>query len=383
MLLGFGAKNFCCFKDWLEIDMTFSSAVPVDISNELHFATSMCLKGANASGKTSAIKVLSFLQYFVNDSFNEKPDNKILFDTFFNNKETAEFYVKFKLNDIDYSYELSTTKERVLKESILKKEGRKRSLLEREEEKITKNSLMNNEKKFHVRSNASIISTANQHEIVEIKPIYDFFKSITTNVSYYGMRKNKYDYKMLSKIYKNDKEAFNFVKQKILAFDTGVNDIEIISLKNSKNEEVYSPVFKHLNETDMKSLLFEVQSSGTKALFQYLLDYYYILQHGGILLMDEFDINLHPEILPHLIRLFNNTKDNPKKAQLIFTTHNADIIDEMGKYRTYMFNKENSVSYCYRLDELSSNVIRNDRPISPLYKSKKLGGVPKIKYEKV
>ena len=63
MLLGYGAKNCWCFKDWMEIDLTLNDNVPKDISMNLPAATAMCFKGANASGKTNALKVFAFLSY--------------------------------------------------------------------------------------------------------------------------------------------------------------------------------------------------------------------------------------------------------------------------------------------------------------------------------
>ena len=94
--------------------------------------------------------------------------------------------------------------------------------------------------------------------------------------------------------------------------------------------------------------------------------------------MDEFDINYHAFILPKLISLFENKDINKKTAQFIFTSHNTEIIDTLGKYRTYLVNKENNESYCYRLDEIQGDILRNDRLISPIYKEGKIGGVPKL-----
>jgi len=44
-----------------------------------------------------------------------------------------------------------------------------------------------------------------------------------------------------------------------------------------------------------------------------------------------------------------------------------------------LFNKTDGECVGYRLDELNPELIRNDRPIEPLYKSGKIGGVPIIK----
>lgn len=95
-------------------------------------------------------------------------------------------------------------------------------------------------------------------------------------------------------------------------------------------------------------------------------------------MLDEFDIYLHPLILPALLNLFIDEKFNKKNSQLIFTTHNSQIMDIIGKYRTVLLNKEDGESYGYRLDEIRGDLVRNDRPISPIYNSGKIGGVPKI-----
>lgn len=43
-----------------------------------------------------------------------------------------------------------------------------------------------------------------------------------------------------------------------------------------------------------------------------------------------------------------------------------------------LFQREENESFAYRLDEFDEVLIRNDRPISPLYKKGLLGGVPKL-----
>ncbi len=53
-------------------------------------------------------------------------------------------------------------------------------------------------------------------------------------------------------------------------------------------------------------------------------------------------------------------------------------MDILGKYRTYLFEKEEGESYGYRLDEPETKILRNDRSISEPYKRHYLGGYPKI-----
>jgi hypothetical protein len=127
-----------------------------------------------------------------------------------------------------------------------------------------------------------------------------------------------------------------------------------------------------------KFLTFQEQSSGTKELYRQLGLYKIALSNGKTLVLDEFDINLHPDLLPLLVDLFEDKKTNPYNAQMIFTTHHTEIMNKLGKYKIVLVNKEDNESFLYRLDEIPGDMIRNDRPITPIYNAGKIGGKPKI-----
>ena len=103
-----------------------------------------------------------------------------------------------------------------------------------------------------------------------------------------------------------------------------------------------------------------------------------VLDSGGVLLLDEFDNNLHPALLHWLINLFMDPEHNPHGAQIIFSSHNTNIMDVMTKYRVVVVNKEENESFLYRLDELQGSLLRNDRSIEAIYKSGKIGGTPSL-----
>jgi len=376
MLLSYGAKNFFCFKEWVIINLAFNSKVPQDVSHGQNAALSLCLKGGNASGKTNALKILVFLSEFCANSFNEKPDAEIHIDTFFNNKEPTEFYIHFTIGEIEYFYELSLTAEGVISEKIFKKEQRKTLVFHRTKETIQKN-LISDAKDFPVRKNASYISTLKQFEINAFEPFYNFFNCIFSNIDDFGNITIARTHGNTSKFYSEHKDYLDFTKKYLERFDTGIIGLEISTYKKDNAEVEYFPLFFHKGG-HKQPLLYYNQSSGTRSLYNILRLYYAVLKSGSILVLDEFDINLHPDILPHLVELFENKETNPKNAQLLFSTHNTDIIDLMGKYRTYLFNKKDGECFSYRLDEMSADILRNDRPISPIYKSGKIGGVPKI-----
>lgn len=384
MLLGYGAKNCWCFKDWMQVNLELDASVPSDISLNLPAATAMCFKGANASGKTNALKILAFITYFAELSFQTKPNDEILVDSFFFNKEPSELYIEFIQNGIYYRYELEVSPKVVLSERLFRKKAspgsRETEIFTRNRNTVVKNSLYKGHADIVFRDNASFICTLNQYGLPEIKEIFDFFFYFVINVSYTGLSDSKArDILGAAQFYRSHPEHLAFVASKIRQFDTGIDDIKIETRKNEYNQIISFPVFYHtLENKETKRLLYNDESSGTKTLFGTLMNYYSVLSTGGVLILDEFDINLHPDILPHLLDLFLIKDKNPKNAQLIFTSHNTDIMDILGRYRTYIFEKEQNESFCYRLDEPKSPNLRNDRPVSVPYKKHLVGGFPKI-----
>ena len=50
------------------------------------------------------------------------------------------------------------------------------------------------------------------------------------------------------------------------------------------------------------------------------------LRRGAVLLADELDASLHPDLVEHLVRLFQNPETNPKRAQLVFNSHDTTLL---------------------------------------------------------
>jgi len=377
MLLKYGAKNYFSFKEGFEISFESGSNCP---AADKSYSNILCINGANGSGKTNALKALSFLKDFCCNSWNKKPDDGIYVSSFFHNTKPTEFFIEFYISNVKYRYEVALTNKKVISETIFKKVRRDTKIIERKNNEIVYcHSNYKELKEIKLRNNASIISTAYQYEVALMKPIYIFFNLIITNVySLIGLSNYEPSENIISKYYFDYKRVFEFTKEIICNCDLGISDITIETIKNEKGDVTYYPVFHYKINGKKSHLLLHAQSSGTKTLFNRLANYKYALNNGGIIIADEFDIHLHPHILPVLFNLFVDKDTNKKNAQLIFTTHNAEIMDFLGKYRTVLINKENNESFSYRLDEIPGDIIRNDRPISPIYNSGKIGGVPKI-----
>lgn len=373
MLLEFGAYNFASFKEGFQIDLR-------EKKNSVEAYTLMGIKGANASGKTNVLKVPAFLSAFCTTSFNSEPNSNIIFTSFFNNNRETSIYAIFSENSIEYKYEIDLIRTKVIKESIYRKD---KLIIERIDDKITENTIeeFNELKSMIQRDNVSLISMAKQYGSKSIETIYGLFNNIIGNVHAYGLADKILDFNIISKFYYQDPKLFNFLKEILIKTDTGISDVEIqerIDLETK--EKTYIPLFRYNVDEKINYLSYYDQSSGTKALFTNLFLYKRTLERGGILILDELDINLHPDLIPILLNFFESEKLNPKKAQFIFTTHNNEIMDRLKKSRIILVNKEDNESYLYKLDE-TGEILRNDRSISKVYNTGRLGGKPKIELD--
>mgnify|MGYP003291137406 CR=1 FL=1 len=380
MLLEFGARNFFSFKEGFCFSLELNGNCPEEISKGEKVSRVTCLKGANASGKTNVLRTLSFIKYLCTESYNSAPKSEIPFNCFFDSSDTTNLFCRFSIDDINYLYEVELNKNNILSEELSVDESEK-FIFKRVNEKIIHVDKDFKElEQLKIRNNVSIIHSAKQGEFYSLNKFFEFFDKIFTNVSDEGL--NNY-YLLQSPVceeYRAKPESFEKVKEILKKADTGVVDVKIARLLSPKGVPQYYPCFIHEANGKRHSIGLWHESSGTRKLFYELYLYFVTLQRGGVLLLDEFDINLHPDLLPMLVDLFDSSETNPLGAQMIFSTHDTAIMDRLGKYRTYLVNKQNNESFGYRLDEIPGDILkgdlRNDRPISQWYRKGKLGGVP-------
>lgn len=395
MIYSYGFTNYFGFKEGAEISFELNSRVPKDVSFNREVATILGVKGANGAGKTNVLKALGFLLDFCAFSFRSDLNEDIKADPYFDSKSPSEFYIEFKKGDYRYKYELGVSEKEVHYERLFRKKhkssegdnkGRRICVFDRKFNKIIKRlDEISDIDVISLRSNASLISTAHNYNFSKalgsLSEVHDFFSLNISNVMYTGMTDFSLDtdsiYKV-SEFYHRIPQAFEFVKEIIRNSDLGISDIQIGERLNEKGEKIYYPLFVHPVADDYHYLTIYDQSSGTKSLYVKLQKYWYVLTYGGILILDEFDLNCHPFMLPKLLELFESPESNNHNSQFIFTSHITEVLEKLTKYRTYLVNKENNESYCYRLDEIGGDLLRHGRPITPIYNEGKIGGVPKL-----
>lgn len=378
MILEFGFSNFYSFKESAQISFRLDKNCPIGISNGYDFTNVLGIKGANGSGKTQLLKALTFLGGFCSTSFSYKPDENIGLSPFFSSKEDTEFYIEFIVKSSSYRYELVLNNSEVTRETLYRTTKKKTKLFDRIGQRIENCIAAYDElNSLKIRKNVSIISSAHQYEVAKIKEIYGFFNGFCSNVFSSG-HEDWLKIETSARYLNQSKKALSFVTDFISACDVGVSEIEIRKREDKDGKETFYPAFCH-KVADKKYYVTDTyESSGTKTLFKWLPLYYLTLATGGLLVMDEMDMNLHPHILPKIIELFLDKKINSENAQLVFATHDSEILELLGRYRTQLVSKEENESFTYRLDQIPGDILRNDRAIRPVYNSGRIGGVPKL-----
>lgn len=379
MLLEYGLHNFFAFKEGAVVSFRFDRKAPESVTLGRACSTVLGVHGANASGKTQLLKALQVLSWFCARSFALKPDSDMPISAFATSHEPSSFYAEFECAGTEYRYECSFTRARVCSEVLYRTRARRIKLFER-----TDNAIVYATRELQAlqtltyRSNVSVVATVNQHQIGMLADVFEFFGNIYSNVGFSGLYDLNLDISETSRFLYEDRACLDRVNALIAACDTGVARVVIEHRETEDGHTQYYPTFIHAIDGIDFPVSAAMESSGTKRLFQIFPLYLTTLQNGGVLVADEFDLHLHPHLLPTILDHFLDPKKNPKQAQLLLTSHDSNIMNTLGRYRTYVTTKRDNESFAFRLDDVPGDLLRNDRPISPIYDDGKVGGVPRV-----
>jgi AAA15 family ATPase/GTPase len=150
---------------------------------------------------------------------------------------------------------------------------------------------------------------------------------------------------------------------------------------NSEKLEPLPPLnflwLSHAGAKDRSYLLKEVdESGGTLAYLSILGPLLDRLRDGGLLLIDELESSLHPALARELVRIFNSPKLNPKGAQVIFTTHNTNLLDMGLLRRDQVWFTEKNREGATRLFPLTDYQPRTNQNIEAGYLGGRFGAIP-------
>ena len=326
--------------------------------------------GANASGKSNIIKAIRFCCYTIFNSHTNNENSQFGFKPFkFSKTDTpSSFFIRFVQNKIEYEYSFTLNQNEILKESLYYYPSTRRAkIFERDEtikgDKSDKYSFGTAIKRpLDVAVNTSkktlYISRASQMDREIGKDIFNYF-NYKFILGYIGFNSQSVEHLFIEnkkfllralQIADSDIVDITMEKQKIPVKTVGMtftaDGKDTLDVNDGISEQLKISTYHRI--APKIAFDFSEESAGTRKLFYILLNIIDIVRNDRILLIDEIEDSLHSKIVEFFIELFNKSK----QSQLIFSTHNTNLLDlnKMRRDQIYFVNKnEKAASDLYSL----------------------------------
>jgi len=402
MLLQFSVKNFRTFKEKALLSLVASNYdKDTRESDNIHHETKFNLRllksavvyGANASGKSKLLEAIMFMKHFVITSSKEsQKGDKINVEPFRLSSETesspSEFEVIFIFRNVVYRYGFEADNKEIFSEWLFYKTKTKEVELfyrdankfETHERNFSKGNAVIRE--GLVRDNALLLSVAAQfNDEISISVIEWFNESKVIS----GLSDNQYRNNIIEKI------KSPFQKKRVIdllaAADIGIEDLELLEINSGNFKEdpfltVLTKKSKFLNKKREGLATFFLsidESEGTKKYFYILGPILDSIDNGSMLVVDELDSKLHPNLVCKIVALFNSKELNKNNAQLIFNTHDTNLLSS-GLFRRdqIWFTDKNKFGEAklYSLADFKSDEVRKTESFEDNYIRGKYGAVP-------
>ncbi len=326
-----------------------------NLFGNIYVNTVEAFAGINASGKTMALKVVSFTNILLRATpLSAEFVPQILGDGI-NTIFDIDFYVDGKI------YHLTSE---IIKEKNQDENPKIRIISERlwvkpVTTKINKSNLWDYDKNTPVR----VRGNSDEYLPEDVSIMIAVNKQIQNKIMFV-------DLAVLTN--------FNFLLPDTVSIPTEIISlldptIEYISIENVNDKVITKLKFyrqkEHIlfNPAELNVYL----SSGTVKGVRVFSDAMRVLKIGGYMIVDEIENHFNRELVASLLRLFLYKKTNPNGAVLIFSTHYPELLDELDRNDAVFITRSNEG---LTVDNLNTLLNRNDMKKSEVYQSNFLGG---------
>lgn len=429
MLIRFRAENFLSFHEPIEFNM-LTKDVRRHPNHVFQFPKIEVLKsaviyGANGAGKSNLLMGIDALSSavtqgsidFFNDTFRFRLTDQ---------RSASLLSIDFITNDVGFSYTLSFYDGIIISESLfILNFGKKENELVFERNKIDDRISLNVAARYlKTQKDKLLIQLYEEDLLTDSVPFLSLVKEKKyeeINIAYRWLEKGLVtifpgmQYAGLVYNFINDLNFKEYTNRIIKSFDTGIIELDVQTLEFdqyfgvdnvSEKERVLKlvrsgetervgenksalammedgkPVIKKaisyhqsINGEAVKFELFE-ESDGTLRVIDFIPILYIIENYPVTVLIDEIDQSIHPVLLKEFITLF---QDNPNKlGQLIFTTHEANLLDQDLFRQDEIWFAEKGTDGASHFYPLSNFNVRPDLDVRKGYLTGKFGAIPFI-----
>lgn len=417
MLVSFTVGNFRSFKENKTFSMKATSIQElkefIREDNNFKLLPSVAIYGANSSGKSNLISAIGMMKKVLLSSVKTNPTeelktNPFKLDELYLQKPTF-FEVVFTSGSNTYKYGFEYSPKKINGEWLyIIKNDHEKILFIRNNEGIgvTKDFPEGNGKEEATAANRLFLSLVAQLNGKTSLSIMKWFEDLRVTSSV-----NDSSFKIFScnYLFADDKTS-NQAKAFVTNMDLGFSNIQkseiglkeyLLTEAHAESElrnilpedlnEAKTPTIKtghmvHKLDGSIKEMFFyndEMESEGTKKIINMSGPIIDTLERGGLIVVDEFDAKLHPLLTKKIIETFNSPETNPNKAQLIFATHDTNLLSNKILRRDQIWfaekDRNDESTDIYPLSDIreqNGDKIRNDRIYEKDYINGKYGAIP-------
>ena len=415
-LLSFTAENVRCYRDEVHLSLLGTRMAERGVARRLAVAgTSKPVSvlpaagifGANASGKTAILATLDDMREVVMGSFRRKDRDQAIHRRPFlldneSRQRPSRFEVELILGGVRWQYAFEIDDHRVLGEYAYHfPKGRQALVFHREPGRVSIGAPFRSSARVLrslARNNVLLLSVAGVAEVEGLEPLDAWFGS---NLTLAKPTDRGWGRALTADLLQSP----NW-KDRVLSLlryaDLGITDahkdppdpesVERVrrALRNIRGSEdalgdddelALDGVVRltHAGPSGESQIPPEEESQGTHVLLGLIGPVLSALSDGTVLLVDELDASLHSYLVNSLINLFQDQHHNPRCAQLIFNSHDTNILGDSERRtlgRDQIWITEKNLDGVTSLYPLSDFAPRRDDAIERRYLQGRYGGVP-------
>jgi AAA15 family ATPase/GTPase len=431
-------KNFGPIKD--EVELNFETALPSDETDDAYVTVMndgrrllklLYIYGANASGKTTLLQVFEFIRTLWQQPLFSKAE-VLGFEPFLFCKDPSvhisSLELAFYANTIRHIYTIDFTKELVLSERLVFFQTAKPTLIfdretdpekqlvrikfgthigvpAKERDRLESNTLHNN----------SVMGafTKTNADIPELKTLQVWMKRFFLGVITADSDISETTADMIA----DNMAAAEWIAKFMQKADRHISNVKADAEKSYQPSSVYfgnaieeqlwpqtivggsgmrrrkSGLLTDFDSSDFKrkvnlthqtdhgdfELPLSAESRGTQRYFALGGPMYRLIHDMALLLIDELESSLHPDLMKHFLQTF---LANATYSQLLITTHNVSLMEEEDFIRRdalwFIEKKDDGSADLYSASEFDSATLRKGASLINAYRSGRLGAKPNL-----
>lgn len=320
------------------------------------------LYGANASGKSNLLRAMSLLDQMLTISARNASTAALPYDPFLLREDWEGRPTKFEITflvdeNVKYRYGFTYNHKEILTEWLFRKvTGREVMLFQRETDTIEASAGFAPKQQKLVdaaieatRANALFLSFCDTFNIAEARTIFKWFNQFymidglntaehgwsTAAMAGENAKQGALIKKLLSRIQNLGIADFEVVRKEFegpsLAGNIA-NEPQTAMMSAERNYSAYTshPVYTALGTPSGRQISWKMEdreSAGTNKMFHVLGPIVKTLAQGGVLIIDEIEARMHALLTLDIINFFLTPETNPFHAQLIFATHDTNLLN--------------------------------------------------------